>query len=76
LWIWQMAGTKDLLRWLLSYFSFTIAALVNFVFGGWAPALVGSWRGTIEPRWPGLWLWLLSWTYTLRNENSSIKRWL
>jgi lycopene cyclase CruA len=73
LWIWQMAGTKDLLRWLLSYFSFTIAALVNFVFGGWVPALVSSWQGIIEPRWPGLWLWLLSWTYTLRNEKVGAK---
>jgi lycopene cyclase CruA len=73
LWIWQMAGTKDLLRWLVSYFSFTMAALVNFAFGGWVPKLVGAWQGAIEPRWPGLWLWLLSWTYTLRRQQVGAK---
>jgi lycopene cyclase CruA len=66
LWIWQMAGTKDLLRWLVSYVSFTIAALVNFCFGGWLPNLAWQWQGSIEENNPRLWLWLLSWVYTLR----------
>jgi lycopene cyclase CruA len=66
LWIWQMAGTKDLLRWLVSYFSFTVAALVNFCFAGWVPRLAWRWQGSIESHNPRWWLKLLSWVYTLR----------
>ncbi|MEA5509124.1 flavin-dependent dehydrogenase [Crocosphaera sp. UHCC 0190] len=29
LWIWEMAGTQDILRWLGSYFDFTLDALKN-----------------------------------------------
>jgi lycopene cyclase CruA len=68
LWIWQMAGTKDLLRWLVSYFNFTLAALVNFCFGSWVPGLVWQWQSAIEENNPRWWLQLLSWVYTLRSK--------
>jgi lycopene cyclase CruA len=71
LWIWQMAGTKDLLRWLVSYFNFTIAALVNFCFASWVPKLAWQWQSSIESNNPQLWLWLLSWIYTLRGGNKN-----
>ncbi len=39
-----MAGTKDLLRWLVSYLNFSIAALANLGFGGWVPSLGWRWQ--------------------------------
>jgi lycopene cyclase CruA len=76
LWIWQMAGTKDLLRWLVSYFNFTMAALINFFFGSWVPTLAWRWQSSIEERDPRQWLWLLSWVYTLRGGNKNTpNRW-
>jgi lycopene cyclase CruA len=76
LWIWQMAGTKDLLRWLISYFTFTLAALINFCFGSWVPGLIWRWQASIESNNPRQWLWLLSWVYTLRSSKHPAKnRW-
>jgi lycopene cyclase CruA len=76
LWIWQMAGTKDLLRWLVSYFNFTMAALVNFCFGSWVPGLAWRWQSSIESQSPRQWLRLLSWVYTLRGGGQNTKaRW-
>ncbi len=76
LWIWQMAGTKDLLRWLVSYFNFTMAALINFCFGNWVPGLAWRWQSSIENKNPRQWLRLLSWVYTLRGGGKSTKtRW-
>jgi lycopene cyclase CruA len=76
LWIWQMAGTKDLLRWLVSYFNFTIAALINLCFSSWVPTLAWQWQSSIESQNPRQWLWLLSWVYTLRGGNKNTKtRW-
>jgi lycopene cyclase CruA len=76
LWIWQMAGTKDLLRWLVSYFNFTVAALINFCFGSWVPKLAWRWQSSIESQNPGQWLRLLSWVYTLRDGGKNTQtRW-
>jgi lycopene cyclase CruA len=76
LWIWQMAGTKDLLRWLVSYFNFTIAALINFCFAGWVPGIAWRWQSSIESQSPRQWLRLLSWVYTLRGGGQNTKtRW-
>lgn len=33
LWIWEMAGTEDMLRWLGSYADFTLDSLKNWLFG-------------------------------------------
>ncbi|GAB4142827.1 MAG: hypothetical protein Fur0046_19570 [Cyanobacteria bacterium J069] len=64
LWIWELAGTKDLLRWLGSYFSFTIAALMSWVFQ-WVPSFARQVQPWLEPRYPALWLWLLARSYAL-----------
>jgi len=56
LWIWELAGARDILRWLGNYFNFSHALL---------SALVGSWfrafsahTALAEPWYPALWLWL------------------
>lgn len=64
-WIWELAGLKDILRWLGSYGNFTWQALLNLLLGGWLPNLAMRWQPWLEPRFPGLWLWLLAQSYTL-----------
>jgi lycopene cyclase CruA len=64
LWIWQLAGTKDLVRWLGSYFSFTVSALMSWLFG-WVPAWARSNQTWLESRYPAFWFWLLARSYAL-----------
>lgn len=64
LWIWQLAGTKDLVRWLGSYFSFTVGAILSGLFG-WLPSWARSNRVWLESRYPGVWFWLLARSYAL-----------
>ncbi|OLP17830.1 flavin-dependent dehydrogenase [Leptolyngbya sp. 'hensonii'] len=73
LWIWQLAGPQDLLRWLGSYWSFTIAALLSALLRVWFPALVQRLQPWLEPRLPGLWFWLRvqSHAYTYGTGRSS-----
>lgn len=65
-WIWEMAGTRDLLRWLGSYFSFTLQSLVSWLVSGWFPKLIRLLRPWLETRYPGLWLSLLAQGYNLQ----------
>jgi lycopene cyclase CruA len=65
LWIWEMAGSKDLIRWLGSYWEFTLDALKNGLLGGWFPQWLQQSQPWLERRYPSLWLRLLSWRYRL-----------
>lgn len=62
LWIWELAGAKDLLRWLGSYLNFTLSALMGWAFQ-WLPSFARSIQPWLEPRYPALWLWLLAQSY-------------
>ncbi|MEH2079050.1 MAG: flavin-dependent dehydrogenase [Nostoc sp.] len=65
LWIWELAGPRDLVRWLGSYFNFGRHALVSALLSPWFLRFlnrVGFW---LEPRNPGLWLWLLAINYAI-----------
>ncbi|MEH1827855.1 MAG: flavin-dependent dehydrogenase [Nostoc sp.] len=65
LWIWELAGPRDLVRWLGSYFNFGRHALVSALLSPWFERFlnrVGFW---LEPRNPGLWLWLLAINYAI-----------
>ncbi len=64
-WIWELAGIKDLLRWLGSYFSFTLHALVSWLLRGWFPGVLRRLKPWIENRYPALWLRLLAQSYAL-----------
>jgi len=64
LWIWELAGFRDLTRWLGSYVNFTVMALVSFLFQ-WLPAFTHWVRPWLEPRNPALWFWLLARSYGL-----------
>ncbi len=64
-WIVEMAGTKDLLKWLSSYGSFTRNSLSNALLGAWLPLLIRNCQNWLEPNNPRLWLRLLSWSYAI-----------
>ncbi|HEY9908022.1 MAG TPA: flavin-dependent dehydrogenase [Thermosynechococcaceae cyanobacterium] len=63
LWIWDLAGPRDIFRWLGSYRDFTIAALISSLISSWFPSLLRRFQPWLEPRFPGLWLWLLAQSY-------------
>jgi lycopene cyclase CruA len=65
LWILEMAGIQDLLKWLSSYGAFTRSSLINALVGGWLPPILRSSQIWLEPTNPRLWLRLLSWSYAI-----------
>ncbi|WP_242041211.1 NAD(P)/FAD-dependent oxidoreductase [Leptolyngbya sp. FACHB-261] len=64
-WIWELAGPRDALRWLVSYLSFTWNALLNVLLAGWVPPFLRWMQRWIEPQNPLLWFRLLAWSYWL-----------
>jgi lycopene cyclase CruA len=64
LWIWELAGLKDLIRWMGSYLNFTLSALMSGLFA-WVPNFARSIQPWLEPRYPALWFWLLCRSYAL-----------
>ncbi len=62
-WIWELAGPRDLLRWLGSYWDFTLSALISALLIAWFPAWLRQIQPWLEPRFPSLWFWLLSRSY-------------
>ncbi|MGL5077617.1 MAG: flavin-dependent dehydrogenase, partial [Waterburya sp.] len=66
IWIWEMAGNRDLLRWLGSYFSFNLDALKNLLLSGWFAGWLKQSQPWLEKQYPGLWLKLLSLNYQTR----------
>ena len=67
-WIFQMAGAKDMLRWLGSYWSFNLDALRNLLLASWFPGVLKQSQPWLEKRNPALWLRLLSLNYQLRHS--------
>jgi lycopene cyclase CruA len=64
-WIWEMAGSKDLLRWLGNYLNFGRHALVSTLLSTWfSPWLMQS-KPWLESRYPALWLRLLAINYAI-----------
>ena len=64
LWIWQLAGFKDILRWIGSYLNYTVISLLSWLLG-WLPIWLKWSRGWLEPLNPALWFWLITRSYML-----------
>ncbi|MFM9268039.1 flavin-dependent dehydrogenase [Tychonema sp. BBK16] len=64
IWILDFVSLGDVWRWLGSYFSFTLLALASWLFG-WLPNFARRVQPWLEPRYPGVWLWLLATSYAL-----------
>jgi lycopene cyclase CruA len=65
IWIWQLAGWQDLLRWVGNYISFARHALVSVVLGTWLPPFLKWSQSWLETNFPGLWLQLLVINYAI-----------
>ncbi len=65
IWIWQLAGWQDLLRWLGNYVSFARHALVSVILGAWFPQFLKWSQAWLEKHFPGLWLQLLVINYAI-----------
>jgi lycopene cyclase CruA len=70
-WIWQIAGAKDLFRWLGSYVVFTLNAIVNLCFSRWLPALTKQIQPWLESKSPRIWFKLLAFSYSLQAGTQS-----
>jgi lycopene cyclase CruA len=66
LWIWELAGTKDLFRWLGNYINFTRHTIVSIVLASWFPDLIHRNQSWLESRYPALWLRLLTISYAIK----------
>ncbi|WP_009632422.1 hypothetical protein [Synechocystis sp. PCC 7509] len=64
-WIWDLAGAKDIWRWLGNYVNFGIHALISAIFASWFPQLIRRLQPSLEPRFPALWFKLLNISYAL-----------
>lgn len=80
LWIWQLAGAKDLLRWVGNYIDFARHSIVSALFGKWFERFIRSIQPKLEPRFPRLWLRLLAINYALsagkplpKNQNYQLR---
>lgn len=68
LWIWQMAGSADIFRWLGAYNAFTLDALKNLLFSRWFQSWLekqSSWLPKSNPR---LWFKLLTFSSSLDRQ--------
>lgn len=66
IWIWEMAGSKDLIRWLGSFWAFSLDGLRNLLLRSWFPKWLKQSQPWLEKQYPSLWLKLLSLNYQLR----------
>jgi lycopene cyclase CruA len=65
LWIWEMAGNRDLLRWLGAYGDFSFDALKYWFLGGWFSNWLQQSKPWLQQHYPALWLRLLSLKYSI-----------
>lgn len=59
LWIWQMAGSKDIFRWLGAYNAFTVDAFKNLLFSNWFKNWLEKQNSWLPKSNPKLWFQLL-----------------
>jgi lycopene cyclase CruA len=74
LWIWELAGAKDLLRWIGNYVNFTRHAIVNALLGFWFTGFLKRNQTWLESRYPGLWLRLLAINYAINTGKPPSKQ--
>ncbi|MBW4556922.1 MAG: flavin-dependent dehydrogenase [Trichormus sp. ATA11-4-KO1] len=65
LWIWELAGFRDLVRWLGNYVNFGLHSLVSALLSAWLPRFLVQSQPWLEPRYPALWLRLLVINYAI-----------
>ncbi len=68
LWIWQMAGSKDILRWLVAYNAFTVDAFKNLLFSQWFSHWLEKQNSWLPQSNPKLWFNLLVFSSNLSRK--------
>ena len=63
-WILDFINFQEILLWMISYINFTLFSLVSWLFG-WLPSFTRWIQPWLEPRYPGLWFWILANSYAL-----------
>ncbi len=66
IWIWEMAGAKDFLRWIGAYVAFSVDAILSILLMGWFPRWLERSQDWLEKKYPSIWLSLLSLRYRLQ----------
>jgi lycopene cyclase CruA len=69
LWIWEMAGTSDLIRWLGVFGDFSLDSFKNLLLARWFPQWLTKMQPQLEKQYPALWLRLLCFRYSLSSCN-------
>lgn len=64
-WIWELAGARDIMRWLGSYINFGLHAFISAMLASWFPSFIRRIQPWLEVRFPALWLKLLAQSYAL-----------
>ncbi|MGF1492967.1 MAG: flavin-dependent dehydrogenase [Microcoleaceae cyanobacterium] len=64
IWILGFITPGEIFRWLLSYVNFTVFAVISGLLF-WLPGLTRWLEPWLEQRFPQMWLWLLSMSYTI-----------
>jgi lycopene cyclase CruA len=64
-WIWRMTTLQDWVRWLGSYFTFGVTAILGLLLGGWLPSWILQQQAWLEPKFPEFWIWLVARAYDL-----------
>ncbi|MGD1712868.1 NAD(P)/FAD-dependent oxidoreductase [Dapis sp. BLCC M172] len=64
LWILDFINFQEILLWTISYINFTLFSLVSWLLG-WLPSFARWIQPWLEPRYPGLWFWILANSYAL-----------
>ncbi len=65
LWIWQLAGAKDLLRWVGNYIDFTRHTIASTALSKFLERFIRKIQPNLETHFPALWLKLLAMNYAL-----------
>ncbi|MEM1167973.1 MAG: flavin-dependent dehydrogenase [Cyanobacteria bacterium P01_H01_bin.35] len=64
LWILDFINFQEILLWTSSYINFTLFSLISWLLG-WFPSFARWIQPWLEPRYPGLWFWILANSYAL-----------
>jgi len=64
IWILDFVNLGEVLRWLKNFIQFMLLSMISFLCG-WLPNLSRKIQPWLEPRYPKLWMWLLTTSYAL-----------
>ena len=72
-WILEMAGSQSLIKWLGSYWAFSLDAARKSLLISWFPGWLKESQSWLEEKYPSLWLKLLSFSYQLQYSAGKTK---